>query len=188
MAVPVVVLGESLVDAVVEVLVVGEDDVATDIVELRSVSSESRHSIAVDYTYEAFRGDIGGSKTTGGLVAVDNHPRGAVLQGPSRQYGAPRYNSGEDTESRTIWFNRFAAPKPVGPAPMTSTSTELSSRKPLSVMVLMARGTGGGRRAPYMSGWVILPCRISWKLGTRFNVLRARLSIENYEAADDCSI
>lgn len=31
---PVIVLGKSLVDAVVEVLVVGEDDVATDIVEL----------------------------------------------------------------------------------------------------------------------------------------------------------
>lgn len=32
--VPVIILGESLVDAVVEVLVVGEDDVATNIVEL----------------------------------------------------------------------------------------------------------------------------------------------------------
>lgn len=32
--VPVILLGESLVDAVVEVLVVGEDDVATNIVEL----------------------------------------------------------------------------------------------------------------------------------------------------------
>ena len=31
---PVILLGESLVDAVVEVLVVGEDNVATDIVEL----------------------------------------------------------------------------------------------------------------------------------------------------------
>ena len=27
----------------------------------------------------------------------------------------------------TIWFNRFAAPSPVGPAPMTKTSTELKS-------------------------------------------------------------
>jgi hypothetical protein len=31
---PVVVVGKGLVDAVVEVLVVGEDDMATDIVEL----------------------------------------------------------------------------------------------------------------------------------------------------------
>ncbi len=34
-SVPIVVLGEGLVDAVVKVLVVGEDDVATDVVELR---------------------------------------------------------------------------------------------------------------------------------------------------------
>jgi hypothetical protein len=32
--IPVIILGESLVDAVVEVLVVGEDDVAANIVEL----------------------------------------------------------------------------------------------------------------------------------------------------------
>jgi hypothetical protein len=34
--VPVVILGKSLVDAVIEVLVVGEDNVSADIVELRS--------------------------------------------------------------------------------------------------------------------------------------------------------
>jgi hypothetical protein len=33
-SVPVLVLGEGLVDAVIEVLVVGEDNVATDIVQL----------------------------------------------------------------------------------------------------------------------------------------------------------
>jgi hypothetical protein len=37
-SVPVIVLGESLVDAVVEVLVVGEDNVATDIVQLKESS------------------------------------------------------------------------------------------------------------------------------------------------------
>lgn len=42
--VPVVVLGESLVDAVVEVLVVGEDDVTTNIEELR-LSRVSRCSL-----------------------------------------------------------------------------------------------------------------------------------------------
>lgn len=36
MGVPVILLGESLVDNIVEVLVMGEDDVATDIVELLS--------------------------------------------------------------------------------------------------------------------------------------------------------
>lgn len=34
MSVPVIVLGEGLVDAVVEVLVVGENNVATDVVQL----------------------------------------------------------------------------------------------------------------------------------------------------------
>lgn len=34
MGVPVILLGKGLVNAVVEVLVVGEDDMATDIVEL----------------------------------------------------------------------------------------------------------------------------------------------------------
>jgi hypothetical protein len=38
--VPVVVAGEGLVDAVVEVLVVGEDDVAADVVELGTVRGE----------------------------------------------------------------------------------------------------------------------------------------------------
>lgn len=38
MAVPIVILGEGLVDAVVEVLVVGEDDVTADVVELAGVS------------------------------------------------------------------------------------------------------------------------------------------------------
>jgi hypothetical protein len=37
-SVPVIVLGESLVDTVVEVLVVGEDNVATDIVQLEESS------------------------------------------------------------------------------------------------------------------------------------------------------
>lgn len=41
--VPVLGLGERLVDAVVKVLVVGEDDVAADIVQLRRVSGERTH-------------------------------------------------------------------------------------------------------------------------------------------------
>lgn len=36
MGVPVLILGESLIDTIVEVLVVGEDDVTADIVELQS--------------------------------------------------------------------------------------------------------------------------------------------------------
>lgn len=36
MGVPVILLGQSLVEAVVEILVVGEDNMAADIVELRA--------------------------------------------------------------------------------------------------------------------------------------------------------
>jgi len=53
---PVVVLGESLVQAVVEVLVVGEDDMTANIVQ------------------EAFRSDIGTGKTTSLMGGVDNQP------------------------------------------------------------------------------------------------------------------
>ena len=60
MVVPVLVLGEGLVQTVVEVLVVGEDDVSSNIVQ------------------EAFRGDVGGGQTAGGFVGVDQQPRGAV--------------------------------------------------------------------------------------------------------------
>lgn len=42
--VPVIILGESLVDAVVEVLVVGEDNVATDIVELEKIQVSTKFS------------------------------------------------------------------------------------------------------------------------------------------------
>lgn len=43
MGIPVIILWQSLVDAVVEVLVVGEDDVATNIVELFEEKEETRH-------------------------------------------------------------------------------------------------------------------------------------------------
>jgi hypothetical protein len=85
---PVVILGESLVDAVVEVLVVGKDNVATDIVQLFpgekkgsdwGVPRGSWSTRKIQVTYEAFRGHISGGKTTRGLVGVDNQPRGVVL-------------------------------------------------------------------------------------------------------------
>lgn len=79
---PVIVVGESLVDAVIEVLVVGEDNVTTDIVELWFRISNVLPFFGVSRirsTYETFGGHIGGSQTTGGLVAVNDQPRGAVL-------------------------------------------------------------------------------------------------------------
>ena len=46
MGVPVILLGESLVDAVVEVLVVGENNVAADIVKLRGKRALAVHGVA----------------------------------------------------------------------------------------------------------------------------------------------
>lgn len=56
MGVPVLWLWKCLVDAVVKVLVVGEDDMATDIVE------------------KTFWCDISRGQTTRSLVGVDNQP------------------------------------------------------------------------------------------------------------------
>lgn len=121
MGVPVVLLGEGLVDAVVEVLVVGEDDMATDVVELAgfaSVGGKTRGGRRE--THEAFGGDISGSQATRSLVGVNNHPRWAILELEiSWAQLAVWYGK------LTIWFRRFAAPRPVGPAPMTRTSTLL---------------------------------------------------------------
>ena len=86
--VPVVLLGESLINAVVEVLVVGENNVATDVVQLSGASQYGDSAVPSmvsrgnvwGSTYEAFRGHIGRSETTGSLVGVDNQPGRAVLR------------------------------------------------------------------------------------------------------------
>jgi hypothetical protein len=70
---PVVVVGQSLVDAVVEVLVVGEDDVAADVVELVA-SVRGERQLDFGCTHEALRGGVGRGQTTGGLVGVDDQP------------------------------------------------------------------------------------------------------------------
>lgn len=78
MSVPVLLFWQRLIDAVVEVLVVREDNVAADIVELSpSVRDSERYR---GETYEALWGHICGGKTAGSLVAVDDQPRWAVLQ------------------------------------------------------------------------------------------------------------
>lgn len=78
---PVIVVGEGLVDAVIEVFVVGEDNVTTDIVELwaAGLATFFRFRCLQGSTYETFGSHIGGSQTTGSLVAVNDQPRGAVL-------------------------------------------------------------------------------------------------------------
>lgn len=170
MGVPVLILGERLVNAVIEVLVVGEDNVATDVVQLprRSIHVlvlAGSPTEPLGITHEALRGHVGGSKTTGSLVGVDDQPRRTILSNwlagrvfssypstaPLIFFSAPHHHR---IKTRTIWLRRLAAPKPVGPAPMTRTSTEL---KRLLVLSLSnwRRATRG--KGPYMSGWVILP-------------------------------
>lgn len=75
MSVPVIVLGESLVDAVVEVLVMGEDNVATDIVQLEESSGQLLfyRSLAAT-TYETLGGGVSAGKTTSLVRRVDNQP------------------------------------------------------------------------------------------------------------------
>jgi hypothetical protein len=74
--VPVLVAGQSLVDAVVKVLVVGEDDMAADVVELAA---------------SAGRGQLGGGVLTkpSGVTSVEASPPGVSVastishEGPS---------------------------------------------------------------------------------------------------------
>jgi hypothetical protein len=102
--VPVGLVGESLVDAVVEVLVVGEDNVAADIVELSMAIS----AVQLDLT-------VGWKVLTkpSGVTSVEARPPGTSLE------------STINHDWSLSWFRRFAAPRPVGPAPMTRTSTSL---------------------------------------------------------------
>lgn len=82
MGVPVVRFGQGLIQAVVEVLVVREDDVAADIVELRgdllAMVGLEGFGVAA-WTYEALGSDIGGGEATGLLVGIQNQPRRSVL-------------------------------------------------------------------------------------------------------------
>lgn len=67
---PVLILGEGLVDAVVEVLVVGEDNVATDIVQLLIALVGEKHS------------QWGQSQLTkpSGVTSVEARPPGVSLE------------------------------------------------------------------------------------------------------------
>lgn len=73
MCVPILRLWQSLVNAVIEIFVVGEDNVAADIVELGSILAIIS-TIRSHHTYKAFWGDICGGKTTRCLVGVNDHP------------------------------------------------------------------------------------------------------------------
>lgn len=72
MGVPVLLSGQGFINAIVEVFVVGEDDMAADVVELRGESDgvERRK----ERTYESFLCDICGSQATWHFVVVNDHP------------------------------------------------------------------------------------------------------------------
>lgn len=75
MRVPVILFGESFVDAVVEVLVVREDNMAADVVELLVQLDLVRLvAIRTEGAYKAFWGDVGRGQTTGRLVRVHDQP------------------------------------------------------------------------------------------------------------------
>lgn len=75
-SVPVVGLGESLVNAVVEVLVMRENNVTTDIVQLYPsvVRPTLFAGCETHCTYESLRSNICRGETTRNLVGVDNEP------------------------------------------------------------------------------------------------------------------
>jgi hypothetical protein len=102
--VPVGLFGESLVDAVVEVLVVREDNVAADIVELSMAVSAAQLRLEVCVKLLT---------KPSGVTSVEARPPGISLESTINQ------------DWSLSWFRRFAAPRPVGPAPMTRTSTSL---------------------------------------------------------------
>jgi len=74
MGVPIRLIWKCLIDAVVKVLVVGEDNVTTDIVELPEKSVNAVGKVDQDSTYETFGGNVGRSKTTWNLIGVDDEP------------------------------------------------------------------------------------------------------------------
>lgn len=79
---PVILLGQSLVEAVIKVFVVGEDNVTADIVQLSFAllawvlfSNQPENLL----TYEALGSDICSRETTSLFARVHNQPRGAIL-------------------------------------------------------------------------------------------------------------
>jgi hypothetical protein len=81
---PIVIVRESLINAVVEVLVMREDYVSADIVELEVKLDAVWPNLGWRGTHEAFGGDIGGSETTGDWVRIDKSPRALILETKKR--------------------------------------------------------------------------------------------------------
>lgn len=79
-------------------------------------------------TYEAFGGNVGAGKTTSLVSRVGNQPGRAVLEENKvscmslARFAGTKLLAGPKL---TMWLRRLAAPRPVGPMPMTRTSTLL---------------------------------------------------------------
>lgn len=73
MGVPIIFVGKGLVDTVVEVFVVGEDNVAADVVELTGVNNNVG-AVGGWATYETFRRHVGGGQSTRRLIGIHNQP------------------------------------------------------------------------------------------------------------------
>lgn len=80
MSVPILSLGECLINTIIEILVVREDDMASDIIELRNTVSKTTLLAFRHVTYESFRSHIRGCETTWSLIGVDDQPGWAILR------------------------------------------------------------------------------------------------------------
>ena len=76
MGVPVLIVGKSLINAVIEVLVVGEYNVATNIVELEHISLDIRPSVI-----------LGHLTKPSGVTSVEARPPGVSFESTSIQDG-----------------------------------------------------------------------------------------------------
>ena len=74
MRVPVGIVGESLIQTVVKVLVVREDDMAADIVELEVQLASRRFADRRLSTYKAFWSDVRRRETARLFVPIHNYP------------------------------------------------------------------------------------------------------------------
>jgi len=96
MSVPILFFGQGFVNAVVEIFVVGENNMAANIVKLFALALACIFSNKSKKTYEAFWSHIRRSKATRCSIGVNDHPRGTILKSQS-QSGV----SGEEEHSQS---------------------------------------------------------------------------------------
>lgn len=80
MCVPVFWLRQSLVDTIIEVLIMGKDDVPANIVELSYTQSIRGLCKCKLEMYKSLSSNVRGSKTSGDHVGVNEEPRNFILR------------------------------------------------------------------------------------------------------------